>query len=125
MDPDNNWDKSFISPSSSKKSKASLEDRATFWKAPTNLTYVKISSATANKTKDTSSSRTYSSKNTTGKKTAKASRTKSKDGSSNGKSTDNNNTVKSTEKCRETNSKKLDSFWGHKKSTKSPTSKES
>jgi len=26
------WDKSFVSPSSNKKSKSTLEDRATFWK---------------------------------------------------------------------------------------------
>eukprot|EP00581_Thalassiosira_minuscula_P011101 CAMPEP_0183717988 /NCGR_PEP_ID=MMETSP0737-20130205/11377_1 /TAXON_ID=385413 /ORGANISM="Thalassiosira miniscula, Strain CCMP1093" /LENGTH=1003 /DNA_ID=CAMNT_0025947467 /DNA_START=197 /DNA_END=3205 /DNA_ORIENTATION=+ len=35
MDPTFDWDKSFLSPSSSKRSKATLEDRATFWKAPT------------------------------------------------------------------------------------------
>jgi len=33
MDPTLAWDKSFLSPSSSKTSKASLNDRATFWLA--------------------------------------------------------------------------------------------
>mmetsp|Transcript_12555 Transcript_12555/g.22745 ORF Transcript_12555/g.22745 Transcript_12555/m.22745 type:complete len:108 (+) Transcript_12555:621-944(+) len=32
MDPNLHWDKSFISPSSSKKAKSTLNDRATFWK---------------------------------------------------------------------------------------------
>ena len=35
MDSKLDWDKNFISPASSKKSKASLEDKAIFWKAPT------------------------------------------------------------------------------------------
>jgi hypothetical protein len=33
MDPTLNWDKAFVSPSSTKKSKSSLNDRATFWPA--------------------------------------------------------------------------------------------
>jgi len=32
MDPKLDWDKTFISPSSKKKAKSTLEDRATFWK---------------------------------------------------------------------------------------------
>lgn len=34
MDPNLDWDKNFVSPASSKESKATLDDRATFWKAP-------------------------------------------------------------------------------------------
>ena len=34
MDPNLDWDKNFVSPSSTKKTKATLEDRATFWKPP-------------------------------------------------------------------------------------------
>lgn len=34
LDPNLDWDKSFLSPASSKKSKASLDDKATFWKPP-------------------------------------------------------------------------------------------
>ena len=34
MDPNLDWDKSFMSPSSSKESKSTLDDKATFWKAP-------------------------------------------------------------------------------------------
>jgi hypothetical protein len=34
MDPNLDWDKSFISPSSSKASKSTLEDKATFWESP-------------------------------------------------------------------------------------------
>lgn len=33
MDPTLGWDKSFVSPSSKRKTKSTLEDRATFWKA--------------------------------------------------------------------------------------------
>ena len=36
MDPTLDWDKSFLSPSSNKTSKASLNDRATFW-SPTSI----------------------------------------------------------------------------------------
>lgn len=36
MDPTLDWDKSFLSPSSSKTSKASLNDRAIFW-SPTSI----------------------------------------------------------------------------------------
>ena len=34
MDPNLDWDKTFLSPSCSKISKSTLEDKATFWKAP-------------------------------------------------------------------------------------------
>lgn len=38
MDPTLNWDKAFVSPSSTRKTKSSLNDRATFWPATsTNL----------------------------------------------------------------------------------------
>ena len=33
MDPNLDWDKSFLSPSSSKKTKSTLEDKATYWQA--------------------------------------------------------------------------------------------
>ncbi len=33
MDPSLDWDKSFVSPSSKKQTKATLTDRATFWKS--------------------------------------------------------------------------------------------
>ena len=39
MDPLLEWDKTFVSPSSKKKTKATLEDRATFWNA-TSLAYI-------------------------------------------------------------------------------------
>jgi len=39
MDPSLEWDKSFVSPSSKKKTKATLEDRATFWNA-SSLAYI-------------------------------------------------------------------------------------
>ncbi len=40
MDPLLEWDKTFVSPSSKKKTKATLEDRATFWNA-TSLAYIR------------------------------------------------------------------------------------
>lgn len=33
MDPNLDWDKSFLSPCSSKKTKSTLEDKATYWQA--------------------------------------------------------------------------------------------
>jgi hypothetical protein len=39
MDPSLDWDKSFVSPSSKKKTKATSEDRATFWNA-SSLAYI-------------------------------------------------------------------------------------
>ena len=47
MDPNLDWDKNFVSPASSKKSKANLEDKAAFWKAPASIqinTYIKAKS---------------------------------------------------------------------------------
>jgi len=42
MDPSLDWDKSFMSPSSSKESKSTLEDKATFWKATSTSTNVEL-----------------------------------------------------------------------------------
>jgi hypothetical protein len=47
MDPNLDWDKNFLSPASSKTSKSTLEDKATFWKAPESIqinTYIKAKS---------------------------------------------------------------------------------
>ncbi|KAL9190441.1 hypothetical protein ACHAXT_007652 [Thalassiosira profunda] len=40
MDPTLDWDKSFLSPSSSKTSKATLQDRAAFWKPPSGTAFI-------------------------------------------------------------------------------------
>lgn len=46
------WDKSFISPASNKKSKASLEDKAVFWKAPTFASESRAKKASLNTTQN-------------------------------------------------------------------------
>ena len=50
MDPNLDWDKTFLSPSCSKISKSTLEDKATFWKAPclTRQSNAKTAAAIAN-----------------------------------------------------------------------------
>ena len=57
MDSNLDWDKSFMSPSSSKESKSTLEDKATFWKAPAStnielgLQYEKVTKTKSKKKK--------------------------------------------------------------------------
>ena len=64
MDPSSKWDKSFISPSSSKKAKSTLEDKATYWEVPSSgtvelgLQYSKTTRTRSNNKKKTGNKKT-------------------------------------------------------------------
>ena len=64
MDPSSKWDKSFISPSSSKKAKSTLEDKATYWEVPSSgtvelgLQYSKTTRTRRNNKKKTGNKKT-------------------------------------------------------------------
>jgi len=62
MDPNLDWDKSFMSPSSSKESKSTLEDKATFWKATSASTNVELGLQYEKVTKTKSKKKTTSKK---------------------------------------------------------------
>ena len=68
MDPNLDWDKSFLSPCSSKKTKSTLEDKATYWQATSRtvelgLQYSKITRREKSTTVTTAGSKKTATKN--------------------------------------------------------------